>query len=269
MHVLGWTALLLLVGAAAATGYWWWRYPGAARFAFGPAFAADRRALRGARREHRAHRRRLDRHLASHQAGVKTAEREQQKRIRTAERALADAREPGPGARLDALDSVVLHERVLRIRGKSLALGEVTQAESVPQGDFTELVVRLAYGGIEREDYPSRRGGGAKRGDEGEEPAGSTAPLRSYRTVRSFADRITNAAADERRRLDQLPQQLDRLKREVEEAKGDTGAVDESRAGLERARTRADRDPELLRSRDDLEDAREIWRELAGRLPPE
>ncbi|MEZ0068273.1 hypothetical protein ABIA32_004297 [Streptacidiphilus sp. MAP12-20] len=290
MQVLGWTVLLVLVVGGAAAGYWWWRFPGAAGFVFGPAFASDRAELTAARRHVRAQHRRVNRALSPLRKDVQSAQREQQKRIREAQRALDEARESGPGKQLGTLDSVVLYERSLQINGQDVAIDQVMSAEAEqPRGrghSHTELVIGLGYGGVQREYYRDRsrvrpEPGSAKAagasgvtkvtratGAKSAAAAEGEMPLRSYREVRSFADRIRRAAAEERKRLELLPELLDSLERDLAEAKDDTGAIDEARTALRHAEARAERDPELLRARDELEDAREAWRELAGRLPP-
>jgi multidrug efflux pump subunit AcrA (membrane-fusion protein) len=86
--------------------------------------------------------------------------------------------------------------------------------------------------------------------------------------VRDFTVTVQNAIAEERSFRARLPGRLKEAEAELAELRADTGAVDTARERLARLRELNRRDPRREAARAALEEAREDWRKLTGRLPP-
>jgi hypothetical protein len=253
--------LIVVLGGGAWAARHWARYPGPWGFAFGRGHRERRRALAAARGAARAWARRAEQDESWAGRELARAEAEREQRLAGAARQLAALRAPGPGGKLDALGELTLFRHRLVIRtsaGTTRAIGLADLEVRFEPGRFNHSVYCVdATGRVHRARYPHSPP--ATDPDE---------PRYDEDRVRDFTVTVQNAIAEERSFRARLPGRLKEAEAELAELRADTGAVDTARERLARLRELNRRDPRREAARAALEEAREDWRKLTGRLPP-
>ncbi|CAM5608406.1 hypothetical protein [Streptomyces fumanus] len=253
--------LLVVLGALAWAARHRTRYPGAWGHAFGRRHRDRRRALAAAREGVRAWARRVEQDESWAQRELAGAEAGRKERLAGAERHLAALRAPGRGERLDALGELTLfrHRLVIRTSTGTRTIG------------LADLEVRFEPGRLNHSVYCTDATGRVHRAKYPHSPPATdpSEPRYDEDRVRDFAVTVQNAIAEERLFRDRLPEELERAEAELAKLRADTGAVDTARERLTRLRELNRQDPRRAAARAALEEAREDWRKLTGRLPPE
>lgn len=239
--------LLFLLGAGACVGWRLHRHPGGWAYAFGQAYALERRDLAGARRRLRTLEREARRERSRARDLLRGEESRHRGLVRAAQQRLTDLRRPGRGELLASLGEVALHRHVLRVAAQDLALAGVTVRYEQTPDEYRIHVT--APGGRKRPvRYP--------RADHEEAD------------VRRLAGRIEDAAEEESAFRKRRRSLIADAEAELRRVRADTAAAEAARTGLAELTERQRADGRLASARTDLDAARARWQALTGHLSP-
>lgn len=237
--------ILVLLGGAAYIGRRLYRYPGGWAFAFGDAYAADRKDLAGARRGVRDLQRSARRELSQAEGTVRAEEARYRERIRSAERRLKELRAPGRGEQREVLGELTLHQHVLRHRSEDIPLAGL-KVRFEPSHHRYRIRVTRPNGRVRDVHYPRNQPEDA---------------------VRGFAVRLEYAVADENDFLSRRDGLIADTEAELVRARAATAAQDSARQALARVTARHSSDPRLPAARAELDAARKRWSAATGHEP--
>jgi hypothetical protein len=244
-ELVGWL-LVVLIGCGVYVGVQSYLYPGGWAYAFGSSYADERRTLAGARRGDRVHKRKARQAMAEAEGQLSGARSQYKRRIRTAERALEAARNPGSGEQVKSLGALTLHRHTLRV-GK----------EEIP---LARLKVRLEHSGDKSHLYLTRPSGKVHhevlQGEEYEDVA-----------VRKFAVAVQNEVVKESKRQKGRKEQVVKREAEVEQARADTAPQELATRRVADLAERQRADPDAEAARLLLEAARERWHSFTHHWP--
>ncbi|MCG7527138.1 hypothetical protein MHW47_22165 [Streptomyces sp. OfavH-34-F] len=250
--------LLLVLAVLAATGWYWSRYPGKWVYAFTSAYAQERAALRGCRRElgEVTRKARQAEKAAKEQADL--AEADYRRGVRVLEQEIKELLEPGWGRLVKGpVGDITLYEHVVKVTGRSLAVIPLAGLKAVFRSDPTYMIDLTEPGGrTHRAKYPRRR-------DPDDQGAFFTSEQLS-----DFTLDILNAAADEHEFLAQRQTRLPQARQELKAARSDTEARDEALENLRAVCAWQKADPRRKELLAELDAERSRWQQLTGKMPP-
>ncbi|WP_329311233.1 hypothetical protein [Streptomyces sp. NBC_01262] len=238
-------ALLVLLGGAAYIGWRLHAYPGGWAYAFGDAYAVERRDLAMARRGVRELERAARRELSEAKGKVRGEETRYRERIRSAEQRLKELRNPGRGEQQQILGELTLYQHVLRYRSEDIPLAGLKVRFESARHKYGIKVTR-----------PNGRAVVARFPGTQSEDA-----------VRHFAIRIENAVADENDLLTRRKGLIADAETELTHARASTLSQEAAREALVRLTARQSADDRLPAARAELDAARGRWHAETGHLP--
>ncbi|MFC1417772.1 hypothetical protein [Streptacidiphilus cavernicola] len=245
MGIVGWL-LVVLVPCAVFAGWRYIAYPGGWAYAFGSAYAQDRRVLGSARRTVWGLKLRARRELTAAKGGASGARARYGRRVRAAELELEAVRNPGPGEVLDGMGVLILHQHVLRAGAEEFPLARL-RIRADHSRRRSHLYLTRPDGRVRQEVLP---------GDQYDEE-----------TVRTFVVAVKNAVAAENKAQRQRQARIAKAEAALERARTDTAAHEEADRRLAEVVERHRANPELDAARRRLEQARESWQDLTGSRP--
>jgi hypothetical protein len=237
--------LLALLGGAAYIGWRLHAYPGGWAYAFGDAYAAERRDLAMARRGVRELERAARRELSEAKGKVRGEETRYRERIRSAEQRLKELRNPGRGEQQQTLGELTLHQHVLRHRSEDIPLAGLKVRFESSRHKYYIKVTR-PNGRVRDVHYPRTQPEDA---------------------VRRFAVRIENAVADENDLLTRRKGLIADAETELTHARAGTLSKEAALEALARLTARQSADDRLPAARAELDAARGRWHAETGHLP--
>ncbi|MGC0314413.1 hypothetical protein [Kitasatospora acidiphila] len=238
--------LAVLVGGGAAVAWQLSRYPGGWAYAFGAAFAPDRRRLAAARRTAGHLRRRAKRELTGAQAEVRGAEARYRYEVELAARRVEQLRSPGRGPLLVRLGVLALHQHAVVVGAEELPLAGMTvRVERVDRRHCLHFA--LPGGRVHRQMF-----------EQG---------LHSEEEVRRFGNRVVNAVAEENALLKRRHQLVAAAEAELKQVEQRSAAQRSACDRLAELTERQGVDQRPAAAAKALDDARARWQNLTGRLP--
>ncbi|MCC9312261.1 hypothetical protein LN042_35250 [Kitasatospora sp. RB6PN24] len=238
--------LVVLVGGGSAVATRLRRYPGGLAYAFGAAFAPERRQLAAARRTVRQLRHDANRELMGARNDVRGARARHRYELELATRRVEQLRDPGRGALLGRLGVVALHQHAVMVSTEELPLAGLTvRFERIDRQYCLHFAV--PGGGVHRQVFERA--------------------LHAEEEVRRFGNRVVNAVAEENARLKRRNQLVAAAEAELRAVEQRTAPQRSARDRLAGLTVRQDVDQRLAEAVKALDDARARWRSRTGRMP--